>query len=181
MDAVRKFAQLAGRGARVLDVAGGPALDVRPLRDAGLVVCAGDASSEAIRVAKKLHPKGLIARWDMRSLPFGDDVFDGVWAPASLQHLPRAEIRGALAELRRVQRGGPILTTFRKGRTDLAEVEDPPAGTVYATSVTPDELLALLMEAGYTQVEIEERPDLLGRRSVTWLQGWGRLEPAHSP
>ncbi|MDQ3344610.1 MAG: SAM-dependent methyltransferase, partial [Actinomycetota bacterium] len=38
LDAIRKFAALAGRGGIVLDPACGPALDVRLLRDAGLTV-----------------------------------------------------------------------------------------------------------------------------------------------
>lgn len=173
-DAVRKFAVLTGRGARVIDVACGPALDVRLLRDAGLRVVAGDLSHEAMRIGKTLFPKGALARWDLRRLPFPAEVFEGVWAPAALQHLPRAQIRPALAELRRVHRRGPIFASFRLGVGDLEPVEDPPAGTVYATTVTADELKALLLDAGYRQVEVEPRPDPLGRE-VTWLYGWGRL------
>jgi ubiquinone/menaquinone biosynthesis C-methylase UbiE len=175
LDAVRRFAALAGRGARVLDVAAGPALDMRVLRDAGLRVVAGDLAGEAVALAKMLHPKGLIARWDLRRLPFGSDVFSGVWAPAALQHLPRAGIRPALAELRRVHAAGPIFVTFREGAGDLEPVDDPPTAGVYATTVTADELRALLLDAGYTQVEVESRPDPLGRADVTWLYGWGIL------
>ncbi|MDQ3974575.1 MAG: class I SAM-dependent methyltransferase [Actinomycetota bacterium] len=175
LDAVRKFALLAGRGARVLDVACGPGLDLRVLRDAGLKVVAGDLSHEAMRISKTLFPKGCLARWDLRRLPFPAAVFDGVWAPAALQHLPRAGIRSALAELRRVQRAGPLFASFRLGAGDLEPVEDPPAGVVYATTVSEDELRALLAAAGYGEVEVEPRPDPLGR-PVTWLYGWGRLE-----
>lgn len=175
LDAIRKFATLAGWGARVLDVATGPALDLRALRDAGLAVVAGDLSAEAVRVGKMLHPKGSIVRWDFRRLPFGPDRFAGLWAPAALQHLPRAEIRPAFAELRRVHGRGPIFTSFREGAGDLDPVTDPPAGTVYATTVSADELKALLLDAGYTQVEVETRADPLGRADVTWLYGWGQL------
>jgi SAM-dependent methyltransferase len=174
-DAVRKFAALAGRGARVVDVASGPTLDVRLLRDAGLKVIAGDLSLESMRVGKLLFPKGALARWDFRRLPFPDGTFGGVWAPAALQHLPRREIRPALAEFRRVQRTGPIFVTFQEGGGELEPVEDPPAGSVYVTTVSPDQLRALLVDAGYGQVEVERRPDLLSRPGVTWLHGWGRL------
>ncbi|HVM15775.1 MAG TPA: class I SAM-dependent methyltransferase [Egibacteraceae bacterium] len=174
LDAVRKFAGLAGRGARILDVACGPVLDVRVLRDAGLVVVAGDRSQESMRIGKVLFPKGSLARWDFRRLPFADDTFEGVWAHAALQHLPRAQMRAGLAELRRVQRSGPIFLSFRDGSGDLDPVEDSPAGTVYITSVSADELKALLLDAGYVEVEIDTRPDLSGR-PVTWLYGFGRL------
>jgi ubiquinone/menaquinone biosynthesis C-methylase UbiE len=175
LDAVRKFSSLAGRGARVLDVACGPALDVRLLRDGGLHVVAGDRSAEAMRVGKTFFPKGSLARWDFRQLPFLDGVFDGIWAPAALQHLPASEIRPALAELRRVHRRGPIFLSFMQGSADLAPFVDDPAGEVYATAVEDEELKALLLAAGYVEVEIETRPDPLGRAEITWVYGWGRL------
>lgn len=177
LDAIRKFSGLVGRSGRVLDVAAGPALDVRLLRDAGLAVVAGDLSHEVMRVAKTLFPKGALARWDFRRLPFADGAFDGVWAPAALQHLPRAQVRGALREWRRVQGRGPIFVSLREGTGDLDAVEDPPAGTVHATTVTGDELKALLVATGYAEVEVNRRPDPLGRVEVTWLHGYGRVPP----
>ncbi len=172
---MRKFGALVGRGGRVLDVACGPALDVRLLRDAGLRVYAGDLAAEPMRLGHTLFPKGALARWDFRRLPFGDAVFDGIWAPAALHHLPRREIRGALAEWRRVQRRGPIFVTFREGSAELEPVDDPPAGTVYATTISAGQLKALLIDAGYDEVEVEPRPDPLERGDVTWVYGWGRL------
>ena len=175
LDAIRKFSSLVGREGRILDVACGPALDVRLLRDAGLKVVGGDRSHESMKLARTLFPKGSLARWDYRRLPFGDAVFDGIWAPAALHHMPRSQIRRTLAEWRRVQRRGPIFVTFREGSEDLAPVEDPPVGTVYTTSVSGDQLRALLLAAGYGEVEVETRPDLNGDPDVTWLYGWGRL------
>lgn len=175
LDAVRKFGAMVGRGGRVVDVASGPALDVRLLRDAGLKVFAGDRSHESMRVGHTLFPKGALARWDFRRLPFGDAVFDGVWAPAALHHLPRREIRPTLAEWRRVHRRGPIFVSFREGAAELEPVEDPPAGTVYATTVSDEQVKALLLDAGYVEVEVESRPDPLERSGVTWLYGWGKL------
>ena len=172
LDAVRKFARMAGRGARVCDVACGPALDLRWLRDQGLKVVAGDLSWPSMQLGKVLFPKGSLARWDYRRLPFADRTFGGVWAPAALQHLQRREVRSTLAELRRVHGRGPIFLTFREGGGDLAPVEDPPAGQVWAIAVRAEELHALLADAGYTDIEIERRPDPLGRE-ISWLYGWG--------
>jgi SAM-dependent methyltransferase len=177
LDAVRKFAGRVGRGGRVLDVAAGPGLDLRLLRDAGLKVVAGDLSHAAMKVAGTLFPKGALARWDYRRLPFADGTFDGIWAPAALQHVPRAQVRRVLAEWRRVQRGGPIFLSMHEGTGDLEPVEEPGVGTVHLTSVTGDELRALLLDAGYTDVEVEPRPDLQGRSEVTWLHGIGTLPP----
>ena len=178
LDAIRRFGRLAGRGARVLDVGSGSALDVRPLRDQGLTVVSGDRSFAMMEIGHVLHPKRPLGCWDFRRLPFADGAFDGIWANAALQHLPRRELRAGLAELRRVQGGGPIFLGFRLGDGDLEPVEDPPAGTVYVTSLRSDEITALLLDQGYGQVETQERPDPFGREGVTWLYGWGRLPKA---
>lgn len=174
LDAVRTFGMLAGRNATVIDVACGPALDVRVLRDQGLVVVAGDRNEELMRIGHMLFPKRPLARWDFRCLPFADDTFEGVWAAAALQHLPRREMRAALGELRRVHRRGPIFISFREGRGDLELVDEPVVGEVYLTTVSGDELKALLLDQGYQQVEIQSRPDPLGRSDVSWVYGWGR-------
>jgi hypothetical protein len=175
-DHARRFARMAGDGALVLDVAGGPGVDVRLLRDAGLRVVSGDLSAECMRVARTFAPKGLLARWDLRQLPFADGTFTGVWAPAALQHLPRRGILAALAELRRVQAGGPIFLTFPEGASDLGVLDDPPAGEVRATSVSAEELRALLLRAGYVDVEVEPRPDPRGV-PIRWVYGLGASPP----
>lgn len=177
MDAVRKFARLAGRGASVLDAACGPILDVRVLRDAGLHVVAGDRSHAAMKIGKTYFPKGSLACWDLRRLPFGEGAFAGIWGPTALQHLPLGQIRPALAELRRVHGSGPIFLSFREGSCDLEPFDEPAVGTVWTSAVTGDELMALLLRAGYGQVEVEQRPDPLERPGVTWVYGWGRLTP----
>jgi ubiquinone/menaquinone biosynthesis C-methylase UbiE len=178
LDAVRKFGGLAGRGATVLDAACGPVLDVRLLRDAGLHVVAGDRSHESMKLGKTFFPKGSLACWDYRRLPFLDGVFGGIWAPASLMHLPVRAVRPALAELRRVHGSGPIFVSFPEGQADLEPFDDPPATDIYASRVTADELRALLIAAGYREVETETRPDPL-REGLTWVYGWGRLTGAH--
>jgi ubiquinone/menaquinone biosynthesis C-methylase UbiE len=171
-DSARTFAQMAGSGALVLDVAGGPGVDVRLLRDVGLRSASGDLSMECMRVARTFFPKGLLARWDYRSLPFADDQFEGIWAPAALQHLPRRAILPAMREFQRVQSGGPIFVTFPEGETDMGMLEDPPAGMVQVTSVTPEELRALLLRMGYVDVEVESRPDPRGI-PLRWSYGFG--------
>lgn len=171
-DSARTFARMAGDGALVLDVAGGPGLDVRLLRDVGLRAASGDLSPECMRVARTFFPKGLLARWDYRSLPFADNQFMGIWAPAALQHLPRRAIPAAMREFRRVQAGGPIFVSFPEGESDLGLIEDPPAGKVQATAVSLEEVRALLLRMGYVDVEVESRPDPRGI-AQRWVYGIG--------
>jgi ubiquinone/menaquinone biosynthesis C-methylase UbiE len=176
-DSARRFARMAGDAALVLDVAGGPGLDVRLLRDVGLRAASGDLSMECMRVARTFFPKGLLARWDYRALPFADGQFEGIWAPAALQHLPRRAILPALRELVRVQVRGPIFLTFPEGESDMGVIEDPPAGHVQVTSVTTEELRALLLRMGYVDVEVESRPDPRGI-PLRWVYGLGMAPEA---
>jgi ubiquinone/menaquinone biosynthesis C-methylase UbiE len=175
-DHARRFARMAGEDALVLDVAGGPGLDVRLLRDVGLRATSGDLSMECMKVARTFFPKGLLARWDYRALPFADRTFAGIWAPAALQHLPRRAILPAMRELARVQASGPIFLTFPEGGSDLGIVDDPPAGPLPMTSVTSEELRALMLRLGYVDVEVESRPDPRGI-PLRWVYGLG-LAPA---
>ena len=53
----------------------------------------------------------------MRSLPFRNGVFDGVWAAASLIHLPKPAVRTTLRDLHGlVPPGGVLAATFVQGR-----------------------------------------------------------------
>lgn len=171
-DHARRFARMAGDEALVLDIAGGPGLDVRLLRDVGLRAVSGDLSMECMRVARTFFPKGMLARWDYRSLPFADGTFSGIWAPAALQHLPRRAILPALRELVRVQSAGPLFLTFPEGESDMGVIDDPPAGEVQATSITIEELRALMLRMGYVDVEVESRPDPRGI-PLRWVYGLG--------
>jgi hypothetical protein len=56
----------------------------------------------------------------------------------------------------------------------MGMVEDPPAGPVPATSVTTEELKALLLRMGYVDVEVESRPDLRDI-PLRWAYGMGVL------
>ena len=169
----RRFAAQAGSGAKVLDVACGPGLDVRLLRDMGLTPVCGDLSFGAMQVAQTHHPRGLLACWDFRRLPFADNTFDGIWAPGALHHLPRTAFLPALREWMRVQARGPIVISLPEGDEDLTALEDPPVEEpLRASRCTPEQLQGLLLKLGYVGVEVEVRLDPRGT-NMRWVHAWG--------
>lgn len=169
----RRFAQQAGPKAVVLDVASGPGLDVRLLRDEGLRPVSGDLSFGVMQVAQTHHPRGLLACWDFHRLPFADNTFDGIWAPGALQHLPRAAFLPVLKEWMRVQARGPIVISVPEGNEDLGSFEDPPVpGRLMASKCTADQLQSLLLRLGYVGVEVEVRLDPRGT-ATRWVHAWG--------
>lgn len=62
------------------------------------------------------YPASGLVQADMRSPPFKDEAFGGVWCSASLLHLPKQDAPLALAEMRRVLApGGPLLLGIQEG------------------------------------------------------------------
>jgi ubiquinone/menaquinone biosynthesis C-methylase UbiE len=102
------FAARAPGGGRVCDVGAGPGYDAAELRARGLRAMALDGSMEMLRAGAPDYP-GPRVQADMRWLPLGDACLDGVWANATLLHLPREMIGEALSEMRRVLVAGGVL------------------------------------------------------------------------
>src|SRR5690606_17793708 len=102
------FACMVPVEARVVDVGAGPGHYTLALAARGLLAIPVDLSAELLRVARDHGLENPILA-DMRQLPFGRGSLDGVWASASLLHLPKAALPAALLELRRVVHLGGAL------------------------------------------------------------------------
>lgn len=102
------FACMLPTGARVVDVGAGPGHYTMALAARGLLALPVDLSIELLRVARN-YGLDCPTLADLRQLPFARGSLDGVWASASLLHLPRHELPGALRELRRVVRLSGVL------------------------------------------------------------------------
>ena len=94
-------------GSHVLDLGCGVGRDARAFLAEGHTVTAVDASSEMVRIATEVTGRpALHMRFD--ELPFVKE-FDGVWACASLLHVPKAEMPAVLARVARSLRLGGVL------------------------------------------------------------------------
>jgi superfamily II DNA or RNA helicase/HKD family nuclease len=109
-----RFLATLSAGAIVLDAGCGSGRDARAFLERGFRVCAFDASVELAQRAA-LHAGIAVA---LRTF---DDVreqscYDGIWACASLLHLPEAAIPAALAQLWAALRpGGTFYMSFKLG------------------------------------------------------------------
>lgn len=105
-------------GDRILDVGCGPGPDLETFADRGYDVTGIDLTPSFLRAARDQVPDAALARGDMRRLPFEAGSFDGVWASASLLHVPRADATAALREFRRVLDGnGVAFVSVKRGET----------------------------------------------------------------
>jgi ubiquinone/menaquinone biosynthesis C-methylase UbiE len=79
-------------------------------------VVALDLCWPLLRYARRRSPALRLVRADLRRLPLAPEIFDGVWAAASLIHLPKSQVPAALRALRGVVRPGGLLgATFAHG------------------------------------------------------------------
>jgi len=111
------FMRRLASGAAVLDLGCGGGHDSLALLERGLDVTACDGSAELAREAEvRIGRKVEVVRFQEIGW---QDRFDGIWAEASLLHVPRAELGDVLARLRQALRPRGILqASFKAGEAE---------------------------------------------------------------
>jgi SAM-dependent methyltransferase len=110
----QRFASEAPKG-RLLDLGCGPGWHLEHLSSFGHKVCGLEGAETLVR----LLGKNNIYLGDMRSMPFSDCSFTGVWANMSYLHLRTNELAAAFSELARVVSvNGLVEMSFYRGEWD---------------------------------------------------------------
>lgn len=168
-----------GRAVRVLDLATGSA-DI-PLAVAGwasrrgltLEIIASDYSDEILDIARAHiahNPAITLRRDDARAVDLPDGSVDIVLCSLSLHHFDPEDAVRVLREMRRLGSVGFILNDLRRSRLGFAAAwvaahattrnrltrNDAPLSVRRA--YTPDELRALLRQAGVAHARVTKRP-----------------------
>lgn len=142
------FACMLPVEARVVDVGAGPGHYTLALAARGLLPIPVDLSAELLRVARNYGLDNPVLA-DMRCLPFGTGSLDGVWASASLLHLPKTALPAALKELRRVVHlGGALYCSLKLGEGEQW-VTSPHGGERFFAYYSEDEIDRALTETGW--------------------------------
>jgi SAM-dependent methyltransferase len=166
LDRFARLVRARGDGRRVLDVGCGPGFDTAALRERGLDALGIDLSWGMLRAGAG-HYAAPLLQGDMRRLPFGS-CFAGLWVNASLLHLPRREVPGALAEFGRVLEPAGLLFLSLKTGTGtewLPLATGGLGGKRFFTYWSRDELAAVLQKSGFTLLE----ETLAQNGPTTWL------------
>jgi prolyl-tRNA editing enzyme YbaK/EbsC (Cys-tRNA(Pro) deacylase)/phospholipid N-methyltransferase len=101
-------------GGNILDLGCGSGRDSLAFLQHGYKVTAVDGSSELCRLASKLIGRNVICADFREYRP--DRVFDGIWACASLLHLPRDDIRETISGMTPyLKEGGCFYLSFKYG------------------------------------------------------------------
>ncbi|WP_255195391.1 class I SAM-dependent methyltransferase [Halorarius litoreus] len=154
---------------RVLDAGCGPGRDADWLTERGARVVGVDFAGGQLRLATLEAPDALLVQGDLRSLPLRDDSVDGVWAVASLIHVPDESLDDALTELHRVCRpGGTLFTSMKPGAEGAMEHTygyDTDTGRLFVFH-EPEPFADRLRDAGFTVESVEPEP--------AWFRVWAR-------
>lgn len=137
---------------QVLDAGCGPGRDARHLAERGAAVVGLDFATGQLQVAADHAPDARLVQGDLRRPPLEQDSVDGVWATASLIHVPLGDVERALTGLRRVCRPGGALFVSMKPGPDGAEERAGGYGTDtgrYVVTYAPAAFADRLRDAGF--------------------------------
>ena len=154
----------------ILDFGCGPGRDLAAFSKLGHVAIGLDGSERFAAMARE-HSGCEVWRQDFLALDLPDGRFDGVFANASLFHVPNQELPRVLGELHATLKAGGVLFSsnprganeegWNKGR--FGAYHDFEAWRAY------------VRQAGFTELEHYYRPEGLPREQQPWLaSAWRR-------
>jgi SAM-dependent methyltransferase len=149
---------------RILDLGCGPGRDLRAFASLGHVAIGLEGSATFARMARE-HSGCEVWEQDFLSLALPPAAFDGIFANASLFHVPRQELPRVLGELRvALKPRGVLFSSNPRG----ANEEGWSRGR-YGVFHDVDAWRGYMRQAGFAELEHYYRPPGLPRAQQPWL------------
>ena len=151
----QRFLNLVSPGDKpVLDAGCGSGRDCELFHLSGLRTVGADISVGLLRLAAE-RTRAKLVRCDLRSLPFGDECFQGVWSCASLVHLELQDAQKAVREFCRILiPGSPLFVAVRHG-TGQEWRSDNKGGRRWFQLYERTTLEEVLRSSGFSIIESE--------------------------
>ncbi|MGD2205373.1 MAG: class I SAM-dependent methyltransferase [Anaerolineae bacterium] len=162
--ALSAFAERITGRRRVLDLGCGPGRDVDFMSQIGCRLVGLDLSIGMLSEARCRLPDADLVRADLRCAPFATAAFDGIWACASLLHVPRVQFPDAVAEVARLLRrpGGLFYLSLKRGHGERW-VAGIGGRRIFFVYYQPSEVETRLRQAGFQILEGWVSSDSAGR------------------
>lgn len=169
-----KFLSYLSPKASILDVGCGPGHQAKYLIEHGFKVTGIDMSDEMIRLAQKACPTGIFLVKDITKPLELINSFDGVYAKASLLHIPKKDIASVLKNIiKPLKRGGYLHVEVKEKRPEESGetiVKESDYGYEYKrffSFFTLDEIKKYIEQIGLS-IEYEHRFKSASGKT-TWL------------
>jgi len=149
---LENFAALLPTGGKVLDLGSGGGHASKWLIDHGYDVTMVDGSAGLAAEAEKLtsQPVGVLS---FDELDY-EEAFDGIWASASLLHVPQKELPSIWPKVHRaLEKGGVLHASFKELEADMVDG----LGRFYG-GMNADLLKSQLTENGFEILEFARKP-----------------------
>ena len=168
---LEKFVSLVKRGGgnKVLDLGCGSGSQSKQFSQTGLKVVGLDLSLEMIRQAKKRVPGAKFIVGDMTRMDFPKGSFDGVFAQASLLHIPKKLIPKVLKSIHKILKTNGVLYLALKEGTGEKVVEEERLGVVvkrFFSFFTKAEIEGYLKNAKFQVLKVRR---FLDKSPTIWL------------
>ena len=149
---------------RILDLGCGPGRDLRAFRELGHEPVGLDGAARFVEMARA-HSGCEVLHQDFLALDLPPSAFDGVFANASLFHVPSRELPRVLGELCAALRpGGVLFSSNPHGQN-----QEGWRGQRYGTYLDLETWRAIATRAGFTLLEHYYRPAGRPRSQQPWL------------
>jgi len=149
---------------RILDLGCGPGRDLVAFRDLGHHPVGLDGTSAFVEMARAEAGVEVLHQ-NFLALDLPEASFDGIFANATLFHVPSAELTRVLTDLRRSLRSGGVLFSSNP-RGDNHEGWN---GERYCVYHDLDQWRAYALAAGFEEIRHYYRPSGLPRDEQPWL------------
>ena len=148
----------------ILDLGCGPGRDLKTFRDMGHRAIGLDGSAKFVEMAAS-YSGCEVWRQNFLDLDLPDGLFDGIYANASLFHVPRSLLPKVLGELRDALKPGGVLFSSNPRGNNEEGWNGPRWGSFHDYPAWE----AFVVGAGFTPIHHYYRPAGLPRDQQPWL------------
>lgn len=168
---IKTFINLVKNEGTILDLGCGPGHHSKYFSNIGFKVIGVDLSAEMIEIARRESTKSSFQVMDILDLNFEEDFFDGIWASASLLHIPKKKIKSVLIKLKEILKNQGILYVSLKEGLGSELFSDTRYGGVdkFYVYYQFDEIQNILKDIGFDILEIELKDKRTNYDTNSWL------------
>jgi SAM-dependent methyltransferase len=153
------FINKVKKNGNILDLGCGPGHHSRVFEHNGFNVQGIDLSTEMIAIAKKEVSGANFQVMDILDLNLEKELFDGIWASASLLHIPKKNLKSVLKQLKSaLAKEGVLYISLKKGEGSEV-LEDNRYGGVdkYYVYYQLEEIDKILTSVGFKIIDREQK------------------------